>query len=616
MPDSVVESMKEAMRHRGPDDHGTHLDNDMVLGHRRLSIIDLAGGRQPMENEDGSVTVVTNGEIYNHESLRRHLQEKGHSFRTRSDTEVLVHLWEERGSRMVEDLVGMFAFAVWDGNRRTLFLARDRYGQKPLFYSEKNGQIIFASSLKALLAHPWVNPLLSKTAFSQYLLHEYVPAPLSIYEGVHKLDAGQALIWRRGKAETSRYWEYPLDREPFSGSPEECAEEILRLLDQSVRRRLMSDVPLGVFLSGGIDSSALVALMAKHLPAERIRTFTIGFREETFDESGFALSVARHFGTDHRAEILDEKLLVQILPEVIRAYDEPFSDASALPTYLLSRFTRRHVTVALGGDGGDELFAGYDAFAAHRIAGWMRPLPGPFHALLQRSAELLPPSDAHMNLPFLAKRFFRASMEEPVTRNHLWLGTFDHLAQKMLLTADFSKGLGDPIVRHAPDNRMFNPRHDLEAVTYDYIRTYLQEGILTKVDRASMIHSLEVRSPFLDHELGEFSSTIPFGWKLKGLEKKAILKRALKGLLPEPVLNRRKRGFGVPKARWLRTSLRPHLETCFSEGATRDLGVFSHHVVKRMMEAHFSRKEDHHKELWTLLMFELWRRENGGSFTP
>jgi asparagine synthase (glutamine-hydrolysing) len=612
IPENIVEKMKAVMSQRGPDDNGTYADDGVVFGHRRLSIIDLRNGRQPITNEDGTVVVVANGEIYNYRELQQTLKEMGHTFHTRCDTETLVHLYEAYGEGMVDHLVGMFAFAIWDSRDKTLLIARDRYGQKPVYYTLKKGQLVFASNLESLTMHPDVRKKIDKKALSKYLAFEYVPAPYSIYEDIFKLDAGSVLTWKKGKMTIKKYWNYPIHRSNFPGSFRESCDELIRLMDLSVKRRLVSDVPLGVFLSGGIDSSIIVAMISRHVPAHRIKTFSIGFREPSFDESSFARKVAGHFGTDHHEEILDVKALIGMLPDAVRAFDEPFADASSIPTFMLSRFARRYVTVALGGDGGDELFAGYDPFVAHRLAGIFLPFPRTLRKELPIRIldRILPLSDGNMSFEFRVKRFFKYLCKDPVLRNHLWMGSFNAVLQRRLFTPEFVKDLEDPFATMIEGNGNLHRLSDLEAVTYDYIRTYLQEDILTKVDRASMAHSLEVRAPFLDHELGEFVASLPINWKLKGLTTKYILKKASSTYLPDIILQRKKKGFGIPKAKWLRQDLRPLLLDIFNRKAVESSGLFSYPFIENMIKEHTSSTQDHQKELWTLLMFEMWRREN------
>jgi asparagine synthase (glutamine-hydrolysing) len=434
----VLGRMTDALAHRGPDDAGLHADvaasgAGVGLGFRRLSIIDLAGGHQPMANEDGSVWIVFNGEIYNFQDLRPDLESRGHVFRTRSDTETLLHSWEEYGLDCLAKLNGMFAFALWDRNRETLLLARDRLGKKPLYWIDTGRELLFASEPKALLQHPAVKRDIDPVALSKYLLHEYVPAPHAIFAGMHKLPAAHFLRWERGRITVQRYWDLCFGGEPPRRSAAEYAAELRERLRESVRLRLVSDVPLGVFLSGGLDSSSIVATMAELVPTDRIKTFSIGFEDPSFDEAAHARRVAQHFGTDHREDILRASTLVDILPEVVRFLDEPFADASIVPTYLLSQFTRQHVTVALGGDGGDELLAGYPTFQAERAARLYR-VPRLLHErLVLPLAGRLPVSTDNFSFDFKVKRFLHGVHQDPGVRNQVWLGAFERAAQERLL---------------------------------------------------------------------------------------------------------------------------------------------------------------------------------------
>jgi asparagine synthase (glutamine-hydrolysing) len=601
-----LEQMASTLAHRGPDDAGYyttgHGDRGGAcgLGFRRLSIIDVDGGHQPIPNEDESKWVMCNGEIYNFQELRRELEAKGHRFRTRCDSEVIVHLWEEHGPALVERLNGMFALAIWDDATRTLFLARDRLGKKPLYYAALDGSLLFASEPKALLAHPDVLRELDRDGLAMYLAYEYVPAPFSIYRGISKLEAGHTLRWTDGAVDVERYWEPSFDRaEPRSD--DEWAAELVDRLRESVRLRLISDVPLGVFLSGGIDSSVVVALMTELMPATDVKTFSIGFREQSFDESRYARRVADHFGTDHHEEILTADAMLDILPEITAFLDEPLADGSIVPTYLLSRFTRSTVTVALGGDGGDELFAGYPTFPAHRAAAFYR-VPRRMHAWAERAADRLPVSRRNFSLDFKVKRFLRGATAPPAIRDQLWLGSFSPAEQADLL--------GEP----AAD--VFAPIHQLSArmrgsdpvdrLIAQYLRFYLEGDILVKVDRASMAASLEVRAPFLDHTFVSFVNSMPPRLKLRRLRSKYILKRAFADRLPPEIANRSKKGFGVPLGDWLRGGLRTTMEELLSESELRAQGIFEPRAVRRLVDDHLSGRRDNRKQLWTLLTFQLW----------
>jgi asparagine synthase (glutamine-hydrolysing) len=600
--------MTEAIHHRGPDDDGFYVDayDDGLcvgLGFRRLSIIDLATGNQPISNETGSVQLVFNGEVYNFRELREDLESRGHVFRSNADTEVIVHLYEDLGARCVERLNGMFAFALWDRSGRELILARDRFGKKPLYYASVGRSIVFGSELKALLQHPSCPQELDLESLARYLTFEYVPTPHSIFAGVRKLPAGHVLKWRDGASSTEPYWDLTFD--PQHGIEEdEWAEGLREHLRAAVRRRLVSDVPLGAFLSGGIDSSSVVALMTEAAPAGSVKTFTIGFGESSFDESGHARRVATHFGTDHHEEVFTPEVMIDLLPEVFGVIDEPFADPSILPTYLLSRFTRGHVTVALGGDGSDELLAGYPTFSADRVAR-LYALPERINSRTAVPvADRLPVSTSNFSFDFKLKRFLRGAALPPALRHAVWLGAFTPAEQASLLTATPYDMLSEAARIHTAA-----PSQDaVERLIYLYVKTYLQDDILVKVDRASMARSLEVRAPFLDVELAAFLSTMPSRLKLRRFDTKHILKRAMADLLPEGIAGRPKKGFGVPVARWFKGELREALQDELSESRLRSQGVFQPKEVQRLISEHLSGRRDHRKALWTLFVFQLWHR--------
>jgi asparagine synthase (glutamine-hydrolysing) len=603
----VLASMTGVLRHRGPDDDGSLVlgYNDGLsvgLGFRRLSIIDLKTGNQPIANETGSVQLVFNGEIYNYRELRAALERGGHSFRTDADTEVIVHLYEDMGPDCVTRLNGMFAFALWDETNRQLILARDRFGKKPLYYAETGGSLLFGSELKSLLQHPGCPRSLDLDTLCRYLTFEYVPTPYSIFEGVRKLPGGHVLTWTPDSMQVERYWDLSFDVGPDMHD-EEYAEELLEQLRQAVRRRLVSDVPLGAFLSGGIDSSSVVALMAEALPAGSVKTFSIGFDESSFDESEHARRVAQHFGTEHHEEVFTPSVMLDLLPTVTDFLDEPFGDASILPTYLLSRFTRGHVTVALGGDGSDELLAGYPTFQAERLAR-LYPLPEKLNARVGSAVERLPVSTSNFSFDFKAKRFLRGAALPPGKRHAAWLGSFTAAEQARLLT----HGARD--LSHEPQDAVdAAPTSDhLERLIYLYATTYLQDDILVKVDRASMACSLEVRAPFLDVELAAFISRVPPRLKLRRLDTKHLLKRAMAGVLPPGIADRPKKGFGIPVAEWFKHELREPLLEELSESRLRAQGIFEPAEVRRLVTEHLSGRRDHRKQLWTLFMFQLWHR--------
>ena len=605
----ALRRMTNALRHRGPDDESYYFSEaheghvSVGFGFRRLSIIDLSGGRQPMSNEDGTLWLVCNGEIYNYQDLRRGLVERGHQFRTNSDVEVLLHLYEEMGQECVSQANGMFAVAIWDTRRQTLFLARDRLGKKPLYYRDTPTQFLFGSEVKALLQYPACPRELDPRSLSKYLAYEYVPSPHCIFKGIHKLPAGHTLNWQPGQTRLRQYWDLKFATGPDRRSESDIAEELRERLKEAVRIRLISDVPLGVFLSGGIDSSTVVALMAELRPAAQIKTFAIGFEESSFDESRHARRVAEFYGTDHREEILQGRALLDILPEVAAFLDEPFADASVIPTYLLSRFTRRHVTVALGGDGGDELFAGYPTFPAQQAARFYR-MPRFLHErVLRPLAELLPVSHENFSLDFKVKRFLRGAGWRPELRDQVWIGSFTPEEQRGLLA---SPGETDNYEDILNAEKHCSTNNTMERLTYLYCKFYLQDGILVKVDRASMACALEARAPFLDYTFVEFANRIPFCLKLKGLKTKYILKRAMAGKLPPDILARGKKGFGIPIAKWFRNELRDLLLDTLSEQRIKQQGLFDHRNLARLVNEHLQGVKDNRKQLWTVFMFQLW----------
>jgi asparagine synthase (glutamine-hydrolysing) len=550
--------MVQSLVHRGPDDEGFHIDPaaGVFLGFRRLAILDAAGGRQPMWNEDGSVGVVFNGEIYNHAELRTDLLARGHVFRSHhSDTEVLVHGYEQWGSDLPRRLNGMFAFAVYDRPRRRLFLARDRFGEKPLYYVMQNGLFAFASELTALRRHSGFRQTIRPLALQKLFAHGFLPAPNTLYEQCHKLPGGSHLTLDLAghTLDVQRYWRFRIDADPALGPADEprLIEELQGLLQQAVRRRLISDVPLGLFLSGGIDSSTVLAFTAQCRPAAEIKTFTIGFAEPSYDESANARALARQMGTEHREQVLDLAAARNLMMPVLSRLDEPLGDASILPTYMLSEFTRRHVTVALSGDGGDELFAGYDPFQALAPAQlYHRLVPRPLHRALVGLADLLPVSGRNMSFDFKVKRALRGLSYPPAYWNPVWLGPADVAALRDIFEAParpedlYSEALG--VWDGSPGAHLGD--RTLEFFT----NFYLQDDILTKVDRAAMMVSLESRAVFLDNDLVAFCQKLPYRFKYRNGQRKVLLKKAVAPFLPAEVLTRRKKGFGIPLTQWLR----------------------------------------------------------------
>jgi asparagine synthase (glutamine-hydrolysing) len=597
--------MTAALRHRGPDGEGHHEDreNGVFLGHRRLSIIDIEGGAQPMWTPDGSLGVVFNGEIYNHLDLRQRLMDRGHRFETdHSDTEVLLHGYRQWGAGLPERLNGMWAFAIYDRTRMELFLSRDRFGKKPLFYTVQRGTFAFASELTALAKHPSVPTSRSRRSLKKYFAYGFIPAPNSIFSDVFKLPGGCNLQFSIGdfSHRIRKYWELVLEPDAsISAEPEARVEERIReLLDRAVQRRLMADVPLGVFLSGGIDSSAIAAFAARAVGADRLKTFSIGFSEESFDESEYARRVADLLGTDHHARRFSVERARSILPEVVSHLDEPMGDSSILPTSLLSRETRRHVTVALGGDGGDELFAGYDPFRALKMAEiYRRLVPKPLHHGIRMAASRLPVSHRNMSLDFRINRTLRGLSYPKQLWNPVWLGPLE--------PAEIDSLFAEPtdiedIYSEAIEHWDACGGRDLVDQTLQfYTRLYLQDDILVKADRASMMHSLEVRAPFLDIDLVDFVRRIPADWKYRNGRTKYILKKALTPLLPEWVIHRPKKGFGVPVGQWFREG---HL---WPDGDVAEMGLNGRFVIDQL-NAHREQRGDHRLFLWNAWLLQRW----------
>jgi len=646
--EAVLHSMCGTIVHRGPDSEGLWVDETVALGMRRLSIIDLKTGDQPVFSEDRSVIVMMNGELYNYREVRAELEKDGFKFVTKTDTEILPHLYVKYGDAFLDHVNGMYAFSLWDSRRKKLIIARDRFGEKPLYYGVFDGKLIWASEPKAILAHPAVKPELDLNALRHYVSFDYVPAPMSIYKGIQKLPAAHVLIVENGEVRTRRYWDIRWSADTavrmsvastrtcangpesqngkgrFAGgtgnadksvrapaAPQsklaETARELKQLLSDAVRMRLVSDVPLGILLSGGIDSST-VAAFATHHATERVKTFSIGFEEDSFDESKYARQVAKHLDTEHYEDKLSATTAGDLISEIGAWLDEPMSDGSLIPTFLLARFVRKHVTVALGGDGGDELFAGYPTYYAHTVAAKYNKIPAFLRSgLIEPVVNALPVSTDNLSFDYKAKRFVRSAKYDDVTRHHGWFGSFSIDQHKQLFTknvlaqtdADIYRGIRELV--DASD-----AKNVIERMQYADINYYLAEDILTKVDRAAMAVSLETRAPFLDPRIGQFAASIPIEYKLKGKSGKVILKEAMKDLLPQNILHRPKKGFGIPIAEWLKGRLNGLMHEMLSPKRLNQQGLFNVDYVQKLMKEHETGTASHHKELWTLLVLQLW----------
>ena len=601
----LLARMNDAIRHRGPDDDGFYLNGPVGLGMRRLAIIDLKSGQQPIHNQDGTTWIVFNGEIYNYLELRQQLEKLGHTFYTNSDTEAIVHAYDQYGSNCPKYLRGMFAFAIWDERTQELFLTRDRVGKKPVLYAEVNGQLVFGSEFTALLQHPDISREIQPEAIDAYLSFMCVPAPLTAYRSIRKLEPGHWLRWRKGEITIERYWQ-PDFSQKLDISEEEAGERAIEILRDSVKVRLMSEVPLGAFLSGGIDSSAVVALMAQE-SNEKVKTFSIGFEEQDFSELHHARRVAEWVGADHH-EFIVRPDAIEILPLLVEHYGEPYADSSAVPTYYVARETRKHVTVALNGDGGDESFAGYERYAAMQLAENYRKVPEFVRKSVKVGVGLIPTSELGRSRLRSGKRFLEAASLPKVDRYLRWMSIFDTTAKSSLYsdafksetTSGYAKSLLEPWFVRA------NGSGFVDASLLADLMTYLPNDLLVKVDIATMAVSLEARSPFLDHHVIEFAASLPEKFKLRGLTTKYLLKKVLRKLLPSENLDRRKMGFGVPIGHWFRGKMQPFLrEVVLSEKAL-NRGLFRPETVRQLVDQHTEGKRDYSHQLWTLLMLELW----------
>ena len=630
--EAVLHSMCERIVHRGPDSEGIWMDDAVALGMRRLSIIDLKTGDQPVYSEDKSVIAMVNGELYNFREVRADLEKRGHKFVTQTDVEIVPHLYQIYGDDFVDHINGMFAISLWDSRKKKLILARDRFGEKPLYYGVFDAKLIYASEPKALLAHPSVTATLDLDAMRAFLSYDYVPAPHSIYKNIYKLPAAHMLTVENGEVKTRRYWNLSWSASgspPYEGGVDagsgtkdgasakavggrggslaESANRLRDLLSDAVRMRLVADVPLGILLSGGVDSSTVAAFAVQHA-TEKVKTFSIGFEEDSFDESRYARAVAQHLGTEHYEATLSVETAADLISEIGSWLDEPLSDGSLIPTFMLSRFVRHHVTVALGGDGGDELFAGYPMYYGHKVAKMYSKVPHFLRSgLIEPIVNRLPVSTKNLSFEYRAKRFVRSSNYDLVTRHHSWFGSFSVDEQNALLTPEVREQTSGDIYADARELlKLCDAANEIEQMQFLDINYYLAEDILTKVDRASMAVSLETRAPFLDPRVGQFAASLPLDYKLRGSKGKYILKKALEPLLPHEILHRKKKGFGIPVAEWLKGRLNPLMHDLLAPERLKRQGLFDPSYVQSLIDEHEKGIASHHKQLWTLLVFQLW----------
>lgn len=607
----TIKSMADQIIHRGPDDEGFFIDNGVALGARRLKIIDLETGNQPQCNEDGTIWITYNGEIYNFLELRKELEDKGHRFKTKSDTEAILHLYEEEGEKGLKKLRGMFAFGIWDGRKKRLLLARDRIGKKPLYYTIIDSTIIFSSEIKGILKFEKVERGLDLNALDLYLTLEYIPSPLSIFKGIKKLMPGHYLIFDERGVQEKSYWEF--ERVEVPSDIEGIKEMLRKLIKESVKLRLISDVPLGAFLSGGIDSSSIVAMMHS-LGVDPLMTFSIGFEEKSYNELKYARRIAELFKTQHYEFVLKPSAL-ELIWELVNYLDEPMSDFSIFPTYLVSKMARKYVTVILSGDGGDELFGGYEHYLAEKTERILRKyffkMP---NAIFPIISYFLPPKDVKKGIINRIKRFSDGLKFPPELFHFRWMLYLDNSAKRRLYSSDFLSTIerNGEIYEREPFSWIFEKMRSFDDINRELfldLKSYLVDDIMVKVDRMSMACSLETRAPLLDHKLVEFVFSLPGNLKVRGFTTKWIFKKSMDGILPKETIYRQKEGFSIPIKKWLKEEFRGLMEDYLSEKRIREGGIFNYSEVKRMKEEHIKGIENHSHRLFALLLFEIWREK-------
>lgn len=604
--ESEVTRMTDALQSRGPDESGSVSMPGICLGHRRLKVIDLIGGQQPMKSPDGRYHLVFNGEIYGFKSLRSRYESGGRIFKSSSDTECLLACLEELWDGAFSELDGMYAFACYDKEKQELLLATDAFGKKPLYYTDLNGTLVFASELKSLLQYPGVKRSISTRALNEYLAYEYIPAPGTIFQNIFKLDRGTCLkVSPSGLNILTYRKDFPAENHDLT--IEESVDRLRSELDLAVQKRLVSDVPLGVFLSGGLDSTAVLGTVKKLQPDRKIKSFSIGFEEASFDESGYARFAARKYDTEHTEFICSANTMIERHQEILSYLDEPMADASFIPTYLLCEMVRKHVTVALSGDGGDELFCGYPTFEAESLAQKMQRMPVWMLKVMKKAVNMLPVSRDNLSVDFKLKQFFKGLPADTAKRNHVWLGSFDDAERGGILHPDFVSQ-ESPYLLLSEITSSDNPMRYLQEL---YFRFYLQNDILVKVDRASMANSLEVRSPLLDDRFFLRMMQVPVGYKYQKGITKYVFKQAMRGRVPDRIIDRPKKGFGIPVADWIRKDLKEAFDSKLGPANIRKTGLFNEHKVKELLNQHQTGKKDNRKQLWTLYVFQIWA-ENWG----
>ena len=604
---SILNKIGSANRKRGPNHSDNFIDQNIAIGIERLSILDIDNGNQPILSNNKKFIIVHNGEVYNYIELRKRLESLGYNFQTNTDTEVIVNLYQQYGLQLLNLLNGMFAFAIYEIETKKLVICRDRFGIKPLHYSNFNSDIVFSSQLSGIIHHPLVGGEISYNSIDYYLTLDYVPAPYTIYKNIKKLEPGHYLLWSKDGVELKKWYDLKYYPKARFKSESEYINNLYDKIENSVKIRMRSDVPIGAFLSGGLDSSLILHFLSKHAH-KTLKTYNIAFENKSFDESKYALEVANILGVKCQSNIFDSKSMIDILPKIWSNMDEPFSDASFLPTFFLSKIASENISVAISGDGGDEVFAGYPTYLAHKIA---NKIPSFTHPLLKRLVNKLPTNFDNISFDFKLKQFINCLGAKPFLRHQYWLGSFQDLyKQKSYIKSfrerlDKGRGLDYIISKYLGDMDIF----DWETYLYQDMRFYLQDDMLVKVDRASMANSLEVRTPFLDHNIVEFMATAPKSIKYPNFKSKYILKKLGKKYLPNLIVDRSKKGFGIPMAHWLNSVLRSNLEDVIYNPESIINSIFHKEDNVRLMKNHFNNKVDNRKKLWTLLVFENWARE-------
>jgi len=603
VPPERLERMLESIFHRGPDEAGQLVDRELAMGMRRLSIIDLADGKQPIFDESGRYGVVFNGEIYNYRELRTQLLSRGHTLKTHSDTEVIVHLFEELGDGCLEHLRGMFGFAIWDNVKRELFIARDRMGIKPLYYTECGGDFVFGSEIKSILEHPAMKPSMDLTALSHYLSLKYVPAPRTLFSGIHSLPPGYSMTIAQGRVKTKRYWDISFAKPEHVLSEQEYADQLLELLRDTIRLHLRSDVPFGAFLSGGVDSSTIVALMSEELRTP-VKTFSVGFEGEGIqDELPYAQQVADKFGCDHHTLKITSNDFLSYAEKVLWHLDQPIADQATVATHMVAKLARQHVKMVLTGEGGDELFAGYARYSGERYAKWFSYLPPTAAKALRNATSVLP-----------GLRRGKIAINALTIRNEAqrfanWFPMFNDDAKQQLLSEQFANlhvGAGSIFAEHLSDCDATAP---LDRMLYVDSKLWLPDYLLLRGDKLTMANSLEARVPLLDHKLVEFAARLPASMKLRGSQRKYLLKQVARRLLPTEIIDRKKQGFPIPIERWLRKEAKPMMQDLLSTETIARRGLFDSSFVERLIREHVSGYADHSTELWGLMSLEMWTRK-------